>query len=277
MVGKFFTLDEDFNGIIKNALNGKEIKNINFISTGWTNIVYEVETDCGNYFFRFPRDDFWIRTIVKDCEFAKYIHGKTTYNTVQLTQLTNNDRPFSMHKKVEGKPLTDIMNNMTEDEIKQVSKEIADFMYQMHSLKYDEKEIFKTDNIGLNLVDFLDELVEKHLYSEDKVFWKYDEFSKKKNTCLVHGDLNPGNIIIDENNHIAAVIDFGFAGFGNKYFDIARIIGRLPVGFKNEIINSYESISKEKLDYKLLDTEIDIWNDIDGGYINYMRGIGIYE
>ena len=42
----------------------------------------------------------------------------------------------------------DIMNNMTEDEIKQVSKEIADFMYQMHSLKYDEKEIFKTDNIG---------------------------------------------------------------------------------------------------------------------------------
>ena len=45
MVGKFFTLDEDFNGIIKNALNGKEIKNINFISTGWTNIVYEVETD----------------------------------------------------------------------------------------------------------------------------------------------------------------------------------------------------------------------------------------
>lgn len=93
----------------------------------------------------------------------------------------------------------------------------------------------------------------------------------------MHGDLNPGNIIIDENNHIAAVIDFGFAGFGNKYFDIARIIGRLPVGFKNEIINSYESISKEKLDYKLLDTEIDIWNDIDGGYINYMRGIGIYE
>lgn len=286
MVGKYFSLDEDFNNIIENSLKDKKINKVNFISTGWTNIVYEVNTNEGNYFFRFPRDDFWTRTIVKDCEFANYIYGKTKFDTVQLNQLDDKARPFSLHKKIEGVPLVEKIKDLTPAEIDQIAKEIADFMYQLHSVKFDKNEIFKTKDIGLNLVDFLDELIEKHLHEEDKVFWKYDEFSKKDNNCLVHGDLNSSNILIDENNHISAVIDFGFAGFGNKYYDISRILSRLSSDFKDEemgnyfknsIIKHYENASNNKLDYNVLDNEIALWKDIDGGYINYMRGIGIYE
>ncbi len=277
MLKKYFSLDENFDNIIENSLKDKKINSLNQISTGWTNIVYEVNTENGNYFFRFPRDDFWIRTIVKDCEFANFIHGKTNFNTVDLKLSTDNERPFSMHKKIEGTALTNKMDSLSNNEIKQISKEIAEFMYQLHSMKFNKNEIFKTNNIGLNLVDFLNELINMHLSEDDKKFWKYKEFTQKDNSCLVHGDLNPGNIIIDENNHISAVIDFGFAGFGNKYFDIARIIGRLPNNFKQEIINYYEAISNEKLNYDILNAEIEIWNNIDNGYINYMRGIGIYE
>ena len=248
MIGKYFSLDDEFNNIIKNSLPGKKINSIEPVSTGWTNIVFEVSTDDGHYFFRFPRDDFWIRTIVKDCEFAQFINGKTKYNTVDLKLLNDNSRAFSVHKKIEGQALTDKMNDLTPEQIKQVSYEIAEFMYQLHSVEFDESQIFSTDDIGLNLVDFLDELINLHLDVEDKKFWKYTEFSKKDNECLVHGDLNPGNIILDENNHISAVIDFGFAGFGNKYFDIARIIGRCPKSFRDEIIRSYESLANCKLD-----------------------------
>ena len=35
-----------------------------------------------------------------------------------------------------------------------------------------------------------------------------------------------GNILIDDDNNLQAVIDFGFAGFGNKYNDISRVIHR---------------------------------------------------
>lgn len=273
----YFSLDENFDKIIKETLEGKEIKEIKPISTGWTNIVFEAKTNDGDYFFRFPRDDFWIRTIEKDCEFAKFIDGKTNFKTVQLNLGRNEKRPFSVHKKIEGTVLADKMNDMTPEEIKAVSKEIAEFMYELHSTKYEKNKIFKIDNIGLNLVDYLDELINMHLSDDNKKFWKYKEFSQKENDCLVHGDLNSSNILLDENNHIAGVIDFGFAGFGNKYFDIARIIGRCPASFKDEIIKSYEEVSNTKLDYKKLDEEINIWSDIDNGYINYMRGIGIYE
>lgn len=278
MIKKFFVPDEDFKGMIQNSLPNKEIKELKLISTGWTNIVYEAKiNDDESYFFRFPRDDFWIRTIVKDCEFASYINGKTSFTTSNLKLQNDNSRYFSMHKKVDGIALTEKMDKLNKEDIEKLSHQISDFMYQLHSLKYNKNDIFSCDNIGLNLVDFLDELIELHLDSESKKFWKYDEFSKKENNCLVHGDFNPGNIIIDENNNISAIIDFGFGGFGNKYFDISRIIGRLPKEFKEPIIRNYEKISGEKLDYNMLDNEIDVWTDIDNGYINYMRKIGIYK
>lgn len=277
MIKNYFSLNEDFEKIIRRELEGKEISEIKQITTGWTNIVYEVKSGKEAYYFRFPRDDFWIRTIVKDCQFAQYIKEKTDFKTVDLKLCYDNGRPFSMHKKIEGTTFADKMDKMGNEEIQTVCKDIAKFMYQLHNIKYDKNEIFSINNIGVNLVDFLDELLDAHVDPKDKVFWKYNDFKNKENNCLVHGDLNSSNIILDENNHISAVIDFGFGGFGNKYYDIARIIGRCPENFKQELINDYEKVSNEKLDSKVLDSEIDIWNNIDGAYINYMRKIGIYK
>lgn len=182
-----------------------------------------------------------------------------------------------MHKKIEGTVLASKMDRLTPEEIKTVSEDIAKFMHQLHHIKFDKNEIFKTNDIGLKLTDFLDELLNVHASKEDMNFWNYNEFMKKEHECLVHGDLNSSNIILDDNNHIAAVIDFGFGGFGNPYFDIARIIGRCPKSFKDEIIKSYDKLSDVPINKSVLDDEIDIWTNIDNAYINYMRKIGIYE
>lgn len=273
----YFELEDDFKTIIAKALQDKKINKIELIPTGWTNIVYEVETDEGEYFFRFPRDEFWSRTIVKDCEFAEYIHNKTDFNTVQLQLFYDNGRPFSMHRKIAGTPLAEKMNDMNSEEIKKVSNDIAKFMYQMHNVEYSEDEIFNNaNNIGLNLNEFLDELLNVHVSDEDIKFWDKTQITNEK-SCLVHGDLNSSNILLDDNNHVAAIIDFGFGGFGNKYDDVARIIGRCPEDFKKDIVESYEEYSNSKLDSKLLNDNIETWSNIDNAYINYMESIGIYE
>ena len=232
----YFSIDEDFNKIIYTVLKNKKIEEIKPISTGWTNIVFEAKTNEGNYFFRFPRDDFWIRTIVKDYEFSKYIYRKTDFNTVKLELFYDNNRPFSVHKKIEGTVLADKMNDLTPEEIRLVAQDISKFMYQLHHISFNSNEIFDVKNIGVNLVDFLDELLDVHVKQNNKVFWKYEEFSSKPQNCLVHGDLNSSNVLLDDNNRVTAFIDFGFGGFGNEYFDIARIIGRCPDTFKDDII-----------------------------------------
>ena len=276
MNNTYFKLIDDFENIIKNTLTDKQIISIKQNPTGWTNIVYEVETNEGSFFFRFPRDEFWSRTIVKDYEFAKYIYGKTNFNTVKLELFYNNNRPFSVHKKISGIPLAEVMNNLDSNKIKTISDEIARFMYQLHSLNFDRLKVFSINNIGLNLSDFLDELLNVHIDKNDMNFWVPTSI-QSDDSCLVHGDLNSSNILLNKNYHIAAIIDFGFGGFGNKYNDIGRIIGRCPNSFKNEIINSYEQYSNLKLDLKLLNTNIDTWTNIDNSYINYMRTIGIYK
>ena len=277
MEKKYFELNDDFENIIKNTLKDKEIKEYKQISTGWTNIVYEAVTGEGNFFFRFPRDDFWSRTIVKDCALSNYIYGKTDFNTVKPSLYYNNGRPYSVHTKIEGTVLADKMNELKQEEVENISAEIAKFMYQLHNVDLKQNKIEEQENSHLNLVDFLNELLVLHVSKEDRNFWDVKEFSKKENDCLVHGDLNSSNVLLDNNNHVTAFIDFGFAGYGNKYFDIARIIGRCPEQFKSSIVENYEKYEKQKLDENVLNNEIEIWSNIDNGYINYMRKIGIYE
>ncbi|KFI69582.1 phosphotransferase family protein [Bifidobacterium magnum] len=272
----YFTLDDDFAPIIREALPNATVTDMHQITTGWTNIVYEVETDKGNYFFRFPRDEFWSRTIVKDCEFADFIKGKTNFHTSELELHRDNGRPFSVHKKIEGTPLADKMKDLSDEELKQVSEEIAQFMAELHQVEYTDEHIFDIDNIGLDLHSFLTELLAKHVSREDMEFWKH--VTAVEPQCLVHGDLNLSNVLLDENNHIAAVIDFGFSGYGNKYDDVARILSRdTDRNFKNDVIEAYEAYTKSPLDKDLLENKIAEWNNIDQGYITYMRGIGIYE
>ena len=149
-------------------------------------------------------------------------------------------------------------------------------MNELHNIDYSKSKIFNTNNIGLKLKDFLDELLSVHITKTNRKFWDAIPMNEEPN-CLVHGDLNSSNILLDENNHIAAIIDFGFAGYGNKYDDVARIIGRCPDKFKEKIVKSYESFSKFNLDEKTLDENIQTWSNIDNAYIGYMRKIGIYE
>lgn len=279
----YFSLDENFDDIIKDNLKKiygvNKVYSININTTGWTNIVFKVKADNGNYYFRFPRDYFWEKTIVKDYQFAKYIQGKTSFNTVDLKLGYDNNRPFSIHKEIEGTPLAEKMNELSHEDIKKVSNQIAQFMYELHNLNYNKDEIFTVNNIGLDLQEFITELLEKHVSNKDQVFWKTNNFKMLPNEseCLIHGDFNSSNILLDENNNVKAIIDFGFGGFGNKYLDISRIIGRCPSEFKNEIINSYENYEKNKINLSTLNKNIEAWSNIDSGYINYMTKIGIYK
>ena len=81
----------------------------------------------------------------------------------------------------------------------------------------------------------------------------------------MHGDLNLGNILLDENDKVIGVIDFCFAGTGNPNMDVSRVVSRpVPEEFKQAFLNEFNDqteIGKMK----------DIWHDIDAGYADHIK------
>lgn len=266
MIKNYFIPSENFDQIIKENLSNKEIKKMKQIITGWTNIVYELETEEKSYFYRFPRDNFWAKMMVKDCKFGNYIYGKLSAKTPNIKLCYNNDRPFSRHEKIEGIALTQCIDKLDQNQMKNLAKDISTFIKSLANL--DKKDMPK--DCEVSLLDFLNELATSHF--EDISIWDYEYFKDNHlDNYLVHGDLNPGNIIVDKDYHLVAVIDYCFAGIGNPYADVSRVIGRSPESFKPFMIKEYEDTLNEKLDSDKLERFITIWSNIDKAYTDFIR------
>lgn len=259
-MAEFFTTKDPLDKIIAETLSDEQIEKTEHILTGWTNIVIEVKTDKGAYFFRFPRNPFWSRMIVKDAAVCNFVDGKTSYYTPQMKLCYDaKGRPFSMHRKIEGYTLGDRIYHLSHTAIAGVAYDAAKFIKELSwiDLRGAPKEV------KYPLSEFLHELDYEHYDKHIDADHKY--IRETEGDCLVHGDLNLGNILLDKNDKMIGVIDFAFAGTGNPNMDVARIVSRpAPAEFEKEFLSYFddaEEISRMKK----------AWQDIDNGYAEHIR------
>jgi len=52
--------------------------------------------------------------------------------------------------------------------------------------------------------------------------------------CLVHGDFNPGNILIN-NNTVSAILDWEYCHSGTPYMDLGNLLRHTPPGYHRDI------------------------------------------
>ena len=262
-MSEFFTVDDPLNQIITETLPEKKILDTKHILTGWTNIVIEVTTDKGSYFFRFPRNPFWSRMIVKDSKVCNFVDGKTSFYTPQMKLCYDSKgRPFSVHKKIEGYTLGDRIYHLSHTALTGVAYDVAKFIKELSSidLSHAPKEAKYPLSQFLQELDY--EHYDKHI-DADHSYIKATEGSQ-----LVHGDLNLGNILLDENDKVIGVIDFCFAGTGNPQMDAARMISRpVPEGFEQEFLAQYAQFGEISEVTRMRDA----WKHIDAGYAEHIR------
>ena len=256
----FFTTKDPLDRIIEKTLPDKKILNTKHILTGWTNIVIEVTTDQDSYFFRFPRNPFWSRMIVKDAAVCNFVEGKTSYYTPQMKLCYDEKkRPFSVHQKIEGYTLGDRIYHLSHTAITGVAYDTAKFIKELSGidLRGAPKEV------KMPLSEFLYELDHEHY--KNHIDKDHDYIKKTEENKLVHGDLNLGNILLDENDKVIGVIDFCFAGTGNPQMDTARILSRpVPAEFEKEFLAQFVDTSK-------VPRMKTAWKHIDAGYAEHIR------
>ena len=259
-MANFFTTKDPLDQIISETFPDKTIQHTQHILTGWTNIVIEVTTDSGAYFFRFPRNPFWSKMIVKDATVCNFVDGKTSYYTPQM-QLHYDDqnRPFSVHEKIEGYTLGDRIYHLSHTALTGAAYDVAKFIKELSSINLRNAP----QKVKYPLSEFLHELDYEHYKSHIDADHAYIRKTEKQK--LVHGDLNLGNILLDKNDKVIGVIDFCFAGTGNPNMDVARMISRpAPAEFEQAFLKYFddpEEIARMKK----------AWQHIDHGYAEHIR------
>ena len=143
----------------------------------------------------------------------------------------------------------------------------------LHYLKgINQEDINKIPNVlKTRLSDFIVDIanVDDNYYNyEDSDLLKKDE---EKELVFVHGDLNIGNILLDDNDDIIAFIDFAFASLSERCCDLSRISCRVSPEFLNDILTTYEKISNYKIDYEKINKRNKMWNYVEEQYIIYMK------
>jgi aminoglycoside phosphotransferase (APT) family kinase protein len=258
----FFTPKDPLDQIIANTLPDHKIKQTTHILTGWTNIVMEVITDQGAYFFRFPRNPFWSKMIVKDAAVCNFVDGKTSYYTPQMKlHYDDKGRPFSVHQKIEGYTLGDRIYHLSLTAITGVAYDAAKFIKELSSVNL--KSAPKL--VKYPLSKFLRELDYEHY--DHHIDSDHNYIKKTEEQKLVHGDLNLGNILLDQNDKMIGVIDFCFAGTGNPNMDVARIISRpAPAEFQQVFLDQFKSADTTEINHMK-----NVWQHIDQGYAEHIK------
>ncbi len=257
---EFFTTRDDLEKIIRETLKGQEVAEMRHILTGWTNIVIEVATKDKAYFFRFPRNPFWSRMIVKDAAVCNFVDGKTSYYTPQMElHYDEKNRPFSVHEKIEGYTLGDRIYHLSHTALTGVAYDAAKFIKELSGIDLREAP----EKVKYPLSRFLHELDYEHYDKHIDADHKY--IRETEGAELVHGDLNLGNILLDENDKMIGVIDFAFAGVGNPNMDVARMVSRpAPAEFTKEFLQYFENAEE-------IDRMTEAWHNIDNGYAEHIR------
>lgn len=260
-MSKFFTTSDPLDKIIAETMADKKVLQTQHILTGWTNIVIEVTTDAGAYFFRFPRNPFWSRMIVKDAAVCNFVDGKTSFYTPQMRLYYDAEgRPFSVHEKIEGYTLGDRIYHLSHTALTAAAYDAAKFIKELSGIDLRGAP----EEVKYPLSQFLHELDYEHYdahIDEDHAYIAATDSGK-----MVHGDLNLGNILLDDKDRMIGVIDFCFAGTGNPNMDVARMVSRpVPGEFEEAFLAQFADETDEVGRMKTA------WRHIDAGYAEHIR------
>ena len=263
---KFFTPSDDFKTLIEQTLEPQDtVQSIHTIQTGWTNVTIDAHGKKDDYIFRFPRNLFFATAMVRDGTFCRFIEGKTSFKTPQMRLEFSEGRPFSVHKKIKGTALSAL--KLTQDQEAVLAEDIAQFLTELHAIPIKDFP----ENIRMTLNEFLTGLAGVHQTYDFNRHQALKEMEQVGPLSMVHGDFNPGNVLVSEDYHLSGVIDFAFAALSEPHTDIGRFWGRSSDFMGQAIADAYARKRKKPCNHKAIQDTIALFKYVDIKYVDYMQ------
>lgn len=154
---------------------------------------------------------------------------------------------------------------MSKEQQQNLKQDIANFLRQMHDLDYSDINSYQINNKQNILEEY--KLLRNSIYTTltDREKQYIESFIERLNTttifngkkCLCHNDFSCNHILLDENNKLTGIIDFGDSGIVDEYCDFIYLLEEseeeIGPAFGEDILTLYGEIDIEKAkEYQLI-------------------------
>ncbi len=168
---------------------------------------------------------------------------------------------YAIQRWIKGKSLHEMFDLVSLSQVQEIAGEVAKTLSKIASQSFTKSGYFK-ENLHIIAFESSNDQHPFVSYMKDCLFenysgrwlgetlsevvWKFvldnqSYFPSLEPACLVHGDFNPDNILIDEETFkVAGVLDWEFAFSGSYLFDIGTLLRfEVPTGFEQRFIEVY--------------------------------------
>lgn len=245
--------------LLEHLFKELQVDSIEVIGSGYDSVAYLVN---GEFIFKMKVS----ANKKKGYEKEKAIYDFLNKNLKSYIQIPKIDYSYITdelslmgYKRINGKFLNpEIYATMTPDEQNTLKLDIAKFLKSLHDLDYSEIREYVIDNKQNVLEEY--QLLRNTIYDSFTDIEKQyvEEFMQRlHNTtifdgkkCLCHNDFSCNHLLLDDDNRLVGVIDFGDSGIIDEYCDFIYLLEdseeEIGVSFGKDILKLYGNIDVSK-------------------------------
>ena len=232
------------------------------IAVGYEDFNMIIETEKGKYFVKIlnksrptEEKERLVKILDKSIENGVTVPKIYKVDDQAISKIEVDDKSVDviLMDYIDGTNMLFLDRDFTEDEIRQVAREVAKINEIDYGVEpyYDEWTITNFENEYNKKIDALDEenkALVKSVYEE----WPKVDFSRLKKT-YIHGDIIKSNLILDKNNKIW-VIDFSVLNYLPRVIEIAvAMFGICLTNDREKTISNINALLSEYSKYNKLD------------------------
>ena len=217
--------------IVKRLTGVNELNRIKINEVGWTSRVYII--DGGKIVFKFPRSAKFREECKYEVTALKLIKEQKFSVNIPILKWTTDDNSYFGFYGVEGEPLREVVDGLSEQQKIEIGTNIGKFLRQLHDIKnYGD---VKSQTLEEQVLEYQswyqkDRDLLKAYFSETELKKLDDFFAIEVPKCMVgtgelvfcHGDLDYNNTLINSKNQVG-IIDFGDARLYDRSQDFRGI------------------------------------------------------
>lgn len=251
---------EEARALIENQFPELEPVELELIGEGWDNRVFQVNQ---NLTFRFPRRQVAVELIETEGELlptiAPYLPTPIPVPQYYGQPTEDFEWPFLGYGFIGGQTISSVL--LSKEQRHNLAEALAHFLKALHAI--DVKTLTHLNIPGDNLgrmdlpkrlkmnVERLEKALEMDLIEDNKTILAILESTPQVRTqpqeCLIHGDFQSRQLLIDDAFQLSGVIDWGDVHIGDPCLDLSILYTLLPPESLEEFQNIYGVIDEESL------------------------------